>query len=113
MTPTCLPAWRWMSISPSLSTGTWASTPCARRVFLRSDPIFAVGVKENRVGFGGCLSASACGPGLPRTSVLGHSQPSLAGLFLALKSTQDWRPGLLSAVPSGLDLERVVLTQAL
>jgi len=38
----------------------------------------------------------------PRTSVLGHSQPSLAGLFLALISTQDWRPGLLSAVPSGL-----------
>jgi hypothetical protein len=27
---------------------------------------------------------------------------SLAGLFLALISTQDWRPGLLSAVPSGL-----------
>jgi len=35
-------------------------------------------------------------PGLP---VLGHSQPSLAGLFLTLISTQDWRPGLLSAVP--------------
>jgi hypothetical protein len=29
-------------------------------------------------------------------------QPSLAGLFVALISTQDWRPGLLSAVPSGL-----------
>ena len=38
----------------------------------------------------------------PRTSVLGHSQPSLAGLFLVLIFTQDYRPGLLSAVPSGL-----------
>jgi hypothetical protein len=39
----------------------------------------------------------------PRTSVLGHSQPSLAGLFVVFMSTQDWRPGLLSAVPSGLE----------
>ena len=39
MKPTCLPAWRWMSISPSLSTETWVSTPCARRVSLPSEPI--------------------------------------------------------------------------
>ena len=38
----------------------------------------------------------------PRTDVLGYSQPSLAGLFLDLMSTQDLRPGLLSAVPAGL-----------
>ncbi len=37
---------------------------------------------------------------------------SQEGLFLALIFTQDWRPGLLSAVPPGLNLERVVLTQA-
>jgi hypothetical protein len=47
-------------------------------------------------------------PGLASWDIL--SRP-LRGLFLALKSTQDWRPGLLSAVPSGLDLESVVLTQ--
>jgi hypothetical protein len=44
----------------------------------------------------------------PRTDVLGYSQPSLTGLFLAVVSTQDWRPGLLSAVPSGLDLVPIV-----
>jgi len=45
--------------------------------------------------------------------ILGHSQPSLAGLIIPANSTQDSRPGLLSAVPSGLRLERIVLTQTL
>jgi len=34
--------------------------------------------------------------------VLGYSQPSPSGLIRAVNPTQDSRPGLLSAVPSGL-----------
>jgi len=36
-----------------------------------------IGLKDNRVGFDDHLSAFTCGPGSPRTDILGHSQPSL------------------------------------
>jgi len=53
----------------------------------------------------------------PRTGVLGHSQPSLAGLFLIVIPTQDWRPGLASwatlSRPFGTQFVSEVLTYGL
>ena len=40
--------------------------------------------------------------GTPRTYVLGNFQPSLRDFSFGSDLTQDLRPGLLSAVPSGL-----------
>jgi hypothetical protein len=50
----------------------------------------AVGLTRIGLTFDDHQSAFACGPGSPRTDVLGHSQPSLAGLFLAFMYTQDY-----------------------
>jgi hypothetical protein len=36
-----------------------------------------VGLRKNRVVLVSRLSAFACGPGSPRTDILGHAQPSL------------------------------------
>jgi hypothetical protein len=60
-----------------------------------------VDFKEKRVGFSDCLSAFTCGSGSPRTNVLGHSQSSLRD-WSSLSQNPGLRPGLLSAVPSGL-----------
>jgi len=49
--------------------------------------------------------------GTPRTGVLGYSQPSLAGLFDRVGPDPGLRPGLLSAVPSGLVLTGAELTR--
>jgi hypothetical protein len=43
----------------------------------------------------------------------GYFQPSLAGLVRLSNLSPGLRPGLLSAVPTGLNLERVVITQTL
>jgi hypothetical protein len=40
-----------------------------------------------------------------RDPTLDNFQPSLAGLNQVASCTQDWRPGLSSAVPAGLSLE--------
>jgi hypothetical protein len=45
---------------------------------------------------------------MPRTHVLGYSQPSLRDWSVVSNPTQDSRPGLLSAVPAGLNSEPAV-----
>jgi hypothetical protein len=45
--------------------------------------------------------------------ILGYSQPSLRDWSVVSNPTQDSRPGLLSAVPTGLNSEPAVLTYGL
>ena len=49
----------------------------------------------------------------PRTIVLGNFQPSLRDFSTCAAQTQDYRPGLHSAVPAGLGLRFSVLTRTL